>query len=115
MAKEILMTKSKVLVFSMALALGAGLGVGARAAEVDAQASGVGMSVGQTASMPADEQSVEAALAQDAQQSYRSNTNPLASARLSGPYDGEDAFKGKDGYPLPGWDVFTVDGQAAGD
>lgn len=107
--------KSKVLVFGLALAMSAGFGVGARAAEVDAQASGVGMGVDQTAAMPSDAQSVAASLAQNAQQSYQANINPLASARLSGPYDPEDAFKGADGNPLPGWDVFTVDGQATGD
>jgi hypothetical protein len=68
----------------------------------------------QSAAMPSDYATQQAAIENQAEQAYQADANPLATVKLASPYDQEDAFKGPGGYPLPGWDVFTVDGQANG-
>jgi hypothetical protein len=66
----------------------------------------------QAAAMPADNLTQQAAIENEAEQAYQADANPLTIVKLASPYDQEDAFKGPGGYPLPGWDVFTIDAQA---
>ncbi len=68
----------------------------------------------QSAAMSSDNPTQQAAVTTAAEDSFVSNRNPLASARLASPYDQEDAFKDANGNPLPGWNLFGGDIQASG-
>lgn len=97
--------KYTAIFFGLAFAVTAGAASLARADDVV-------NSTYQSAAAPADNLSAQAATENQAIQDYNANIDPLTNVRISGPYDQEDAFKGRNGYPLPGWDVFSVDGQA---
>jgi len=98
--------KQSALFFAFALAATAGAATLSRAADSTATAAT------QAAAMPGDNLSAQAAVENEAQSDFGANVNPLSNVKVASPYDQEDAFKGTNGYPLPGWDVFTIDGQA---
>ena len=80
--------KASILGLSLALGL-AGL---ATAAQADQLAS--------APSATATEQSSYAA--------FKANTNPATSVATTGPYDQEDLYVGRHGYPLGGWRQITA-------
>ena len=98
--------KQSALFLALALAATAGVANLSRAADATMPAAT------QAAAMPGDNLSAQAATENAVQQDFAANVNPLANVKVVSPYDQEDAFKGSNGYPLPGWDVFTIDGQA---
>jgi hypothetical protein len=99
--------KYSTLFFALALAATAGTANLAFAADPATPPT-------QAATMPGDNLSTQATTENAAQQDFAANVDPLSNVRGVSPYDQEDAFKGANGFPLPGWDVFSVNAQANG-
>jgi hypothetical protein len=78
--------KNSILGVSLALALSAGLAAAAQADQVAAQPAPSG-----------------ATTAQESFSAYKANTNPAVSVGTTGPYDQEDLYIGRHGFPLEGW------------
>ena len=76
--------KLSLLGLALALALSTGL---AAAAQAD-----------QVASVPTATQT-----AQQSFSAYKANINPAVTVGTTGPYDQEDLYVGRHGYPLNGW------------
>jgi hypothetical protein len=97
-----------------ALFLGFALAVAGPAALSWAADTGTALSSAssQAAAMPADNLTLQTTIANQALQAYNQDINPLSVVKLASPYDEEDAFKGPNGYALPGWDLFTIDSAA---
>ncbi len=77
--------KSSILGVSLALALSAGLAAAAHADQVAAQPSSA------------------ATTEQESFTAYKANTNPAVTVGTTGPYDQEDLYVGRHGFPLEGW------------
>ena len=103
--------KHSILFFGLALVAAGGLATSARADDITPGSSTVSTS-GQSAAMISDNLTRQTISENAAQQAFNANINPLTTVTLAGPYDQEDAFKGANGYTLPGWNVFTGDIQA---
>lgn len=78
--------KVSILGVTLALALSAGLAAAAQADQVAAQPSPAGATT--------EQQSFAA---------YKANTNPAITVGTTGPYDQEDLYVGRHGFPLEGW------------
>jgi hypothetical protein len=68
----------------------------------------LGLSAGLTAAALADELATQPSASQTAQEAYsayKSNTNPANSVHTTGPYDQEDLYVGRHGFPLEGWSL----------
>ena len=76
--------KLSMLGLTLALGLSAGLATAARADQV--------------ASMPSAAQTEQQSFA-----AYKANANPANSVAVTGPYDQEDLYVGRHGFPLNGW------------
>jgi len=77
--------KISILGVSLALALSAGLAAAAQADQVATPApSG-------------------ATTEQESFSAYKANTNPAVTVGTTGPYDQEDLYVGRHGFPLEGW------------
>jgi hypothetical protein len=66
----------------------------------------LGLSAGLAAAAQADQLASAPTQAQTEQQSfaaYKANTNPAATVATTGPYDQEDLYVGRHGFPLNGW------------
>ena len=68
----------------------------------------------QVASSPDQALAKQHEMESHAVKAYENGVNPLASAHFSGVYDQEDAFKGVNGYPLPGTYMNNGDTNAFG-
>jgi len=99
--------KQSILSLAMILAAAGGFAAAAQAADtLPTTTQNTASVIGQAAAMPSSNLATRAAIENAAEQAYQQNINPLATVTLAGPYDIEDAFTGKNGTPLPGWDLF---------